>query len=177
MHGDDGEPVLNSVLRVGQYRVRYLTFTRPELLQLWQQIQRYRTLFSDLTRGDFGNFMQFVTSKDTFWLEVLDGRERVGIVALEGVGKLIDAEAHVLFLDSELSKKVPVCKAIVVWLFDHFPFHRLTVQVPEKYFATLRLVREIGFKQEGRKRQATLVNGRWLDNYMFGLTRPEVQKL
>jgi len=149
--------------------------TRPELISLWSQLRRFRTLFSDLTRGDLGNFIRYVISGDTFWLEILDGKERVGIVMLDGVSRLVEAEAHVLFLDSELMKKVPVCRATMAWLFDNFPFHRLTVQVPQRYFATLRLVEAIGFKREGRKRQATLLNGKWHDNYLFGIVRSEVK--
>jgi RimJ/RimL family protein N-acetyltransferase len=154
-----------------------MSLTASKLASLWEKLKRFRTLFSDLTRGDVVNFVNFVTSSDTFWLEILEAERLVGLVVLEDMGKIIDVEAHVLFMDRDLSNKVPVCKAIVKWLFTTFPFQRLTVQIPETYMAPVRLVNEIGFKREGKKRRAVLISGKWVDVFILGLTRPEVARL
>jgi RimJ/RimL family protein N-acetyltransferase len=154
-----------------------LSLTPQKIASLWDKLKRFRTLFSDLTRGDVVNFVNFVTSSDTFWLEILESERLVGIVVLEGMGKVIDVEAHVLFMDRDLSNKVPVCKAIVRWLFATFPFQRITVQVPTIYMAPVRLVNQLGFKREGKKRQAVLISGKWVDVFILGLVRPEVLAL
>jgi RimJ/RimL family protein N-acetyltransferase len=154
-----------------------LSLDAKKLQALWEKLKRFRTLFSDLTRGDVVNFVNYVTSSDTFWLEIMEDRFLVGIVVLEGISKVVDAEAHVLFMDRELSNKVPVCKAIIKWLFATFPFQRLTVQIPEIYMAPIRLVNDLGFKREGKKRQAVLISGKWVDVFVLGLIRPEVAKL
>jgi RimJ/RimL family protein N-acetyltransferase len=80
-------------------------------------------------------------------------------------------------MDRDLSNKVPVCKAIVRWLFATFPFQRITVQVPTIYMAPVRLVNQLGFKREGKKRQAVLISGKWVDVFILGLVRPEVLAL
>ncbi len=168
------DAVPDRFLVVGRYSVRMMSLTAPKLAQLWERLKRFRTLFSDLTRGDVINFVNYVTSSDTFWLEILEGDRLAGIVVLEDMGKIVDVEAHVLFMDRDLSSKVPVCKAIIEWLFATFPLQRLTVQIPEIYMAPVRLVNQLGFKREGKKRQAALISGKWVDVFILGLTRPEV---
>ena len=169
--------VPDRVLEVGRYNVRMMTLTPAKVVELWRKLSRFRTLFSDLTRGDFGSFFAYVVSGDTFWLEIYDGNFLVGLVVLEGMGQLIDAEAHVLFMDRDLTNKVPVCKAIIRWLFATFPLQRLTVQIPTIYMAVVRLVNDLGFRREGRKRRAVLISGKWVDVFILGLTRSEAVRV
>lgn len=156
-----------------------MSLTWPKLLLLWEQLKQHRTLFSDITRGDIENFIGYVTNKDTLWLEIYKEKELIGIIMLENMHQIVDADAHVLFLEAHpaLTEKIPICKATISWLFSSFPLQRLTVQVPALYRATGRLVASLGFKQEGKKRQAVLIGGRWIDVYIFGLIRSEVVKI
>jgi len=150
-----------------------MTLSWEKLLLIWEQMKRFRTLFSDLTRGDLDNFIRYITNDDTLWLEIWKDRELVGIVTLEDLHRIIDFETHILFLDRDMTDKLPIVKAGVLWVFDNFPIQRMSVTLPPMYFATIRLVNEIGFKQEGRKRESLLLNGKWIDQYLFGLTRRE----
>jgi len=171
----DVERLPAPLLEHGEYQVRQMTLTRQKLAALWKELLKYRTLFSDLTRGDFVNFVQYVTSEDTLWLEIWRGSSLVGIATFEELHKVIDAESHVLFFDRELANKVPVCKAIIAWLFANFPLQRLSTQLPSIYHAPIRLTMDIGFVREGRKRQAVLISGRWVDVDIFGIVRSEVK--
>lgn len=169
------------IVSLDKYYVRPMSLSWPKLMILWEQLKKFKTLFSDLTRGDLGNFIKYVSNRDTLWLEVWEdkggerGHELVGIISLEGMHQIVDAEAHVLFLDRELADKVPICKATIKWLFQTFPLHRLTVQIPTIYYAPVRMVRNLGFKPEGKKRQAVLISGKWQDVFILGLTRSEVK--
>lgn len=163
------------IIEHGAYKVRMMSLTWNKLLLIWAQLKRFRTLFSDLTKGDLENFIRYISSRDTLWLEVYKGKELVGIVTLEGMHKIIDVNAHVLYLDRDLADKVEVSKKIISWLFENFPFQRISVEVPEMYYATSRLVMNLGFRKEGKKRQAVLMGGKWLDVYLFGLIRSEVK--
>jgi hypothetical protein len=154
-----------------------LPLTWPRVFSLWDKLKRFRTLFSDLTQGDLRNFVAYLLNKDTMWLEITEDSRLSGIVVLEGLSKVIDAEAHVLFMDRELSNKVPVCKAIIKWIFSVLPLQRLTVQIPTIYMGPVRLVNELGFRREGKKRQAVLISGKWIDVFILGLTRPEAERL
>ncbi len=149
----------------------------PRVFALWDKLKRFRTLFSDLTQGDMKNFVAYLLNRDTMWLEINEGKILAGIVVLEGLSKVIDAEAHVLFMDRDLANKVPVCKAIIKWIFDVLPLQRLTVQLPTIYMGPVRLVNELGFRREGKKRQAVLISGKWTDVFILGLTRPEAERL
>ena len=175
--GSDIVPDSSVVVVEGRFSARYMRLTWPKLLMLWEQLKAYRMLFSDLTRGDLKNFIGYVTSQDTLWLEIWRDKELVGIVTLERMHQIVDADAHVLFLESHptLTDKIPVCKAIIAWIFASFPLQRLTVEVPSVYRATGRFVKKLGFRQEGKKRQAILIDRHWIDVYIFGLTRAEAQ--
>jgi len=169
----DGDSVSDCLLTVGRYKMKMMNLSWEKLLLLWDQLKRFRTLFSDITRGDFDNFIRYITHDNTIWLEICKDREIVGLVTLEELHRVVDFETHILFLDRDLTDKLPITKAGVLWVFDNFPIQRLSVTIPTMYFATIRLVHDIGFKQEGRKRESLLLNGKWIDQYLFGLTRRE----
>lgn len=174
MQRNDGQrSSTDNVVEVGRWKVRELTLNWPKLHLLWHTLTKFRTLFSDLTRGDFDNFVRYVTAEDTFWLEIVNEREIIGIVTLEGMHRVVDLEAHMIFFDRELAEKVPLCRAIVKWVFATFPIQRITVQIPTMYYATVRMVKTIGFVKEGEKRQAVLIGGRWVNVYLMGMTRQE----
>lgn len=159
-------------------KVVQLTLSLPKLRMLWETTSRFRTLFSDLTRGNISNFLHFLTLKGSIWLEIQNEQgASVGIICCSGLEQVTDLEAHVIFFDRDLASKVPLCKDVVQWLFATFPIQRITVHVPVMYYATVRLVRSIGFVREGEKRQAILIGGRWVNVYIFGLTRQEAVTL
>ncbi len=100
------------VVAEGRYEVRMMPLTWPRVFSLWDKLRRFRTLFSDLTQGDLKNFVAYLVNKDTMWLEINEGDRLAGIVVLEDLSKVIDAEAHVLFMDRELANKVPICRLL-----------------------------------------------------------------
>lgn len=161
--------------------VRHMTIGTDwkKLEALWARLQTFRTLFSDITRGDFQNFVAQATSADSLWLEILKGNEVVGLFSIEGLHKIVDVEAHILFFDRDTSSagRVQLCKRLMEWLFDRLPIQRVSVHVPTIYYATVRLAKNVGFKTEGKKRQAVLIGGRWNDILLLGLTRAEAVKI
>lgn len=178
MHSYVSDPVPDSpvVLDSGRFTVKELQLTWEKLTQLWHQISSYRTLFSDLTRGDLDNFLRFVQTGYSIWLEVYEGASLVGLFCFTHLEKVIDTDAHVIFFDRHLSDKTELCRAVISWMFKKFPLQRMTVDVPTFYYATVRLVKDVGFVQEGERRNATLISGRWSNVYSFGITRAEVSE-
>jgi RimJ/RimL family protein N-acetyltransferase len=165
------------VLQHEDFVVKEMRLSWEKLAQLWATISKFRTLFSDLTNGDIDNFLRFITTGHSIWLEVYEKGALVGIVSLTNMEKVVDTDAHVIFFDKDLTDKVEICRLITKWTFKKFPLQRITVEVPYFYYSTLRLVRGIGFRDEGEKRNAVLIRGRWANVYILGITRQEAAAL
>jgi RimJ/RimL family protein N-acetyltransferase len=171
-------PLSEPIIQVGPWFVREMVLTWEKVQQLWKLVQRHRLLFSDLTRNDFGNFFHALTQPKTLWFEVWRGDEElVGLVWLSDLEMTVDGVAHMVFFDRQPAEKKLVCRELIKWVFRQYPLHRVTVTPPELYFATHRLLKALGFKLEGKKREAVMLGGRWTDVRIYGLTRSEVEAL
>lgn len=168
----------DGILLIAEYskwRVRELQLTPEKLAYIWEQMQLHKALFSDMTRDDKINFRNIITSKDTFWMEVLDDQDNlIGLIYLMNMQWVIDAEAHIVFFDRQPAEKALLCRQVIQWLFENFPFHRLSATIPSIYFATIRLAKKIGFKDEGIKRESQLIGNKWVHEEMLGILRAEV---
>lgn len=153
-----------------------MELTKLKIEWLWAELCKYKTLFSDFTRGRQDNFMALLADPFTYWIEIVDDRGSiVGILYLTGLSALVDCNIHALIFDRKSTDKAVVCKAIIKHMFEKFPaLHRITATFPIIYGMTNRLVRKIGFTFEGRKRQAQLIGGKWVDEVTFGILASEV---
>lgn len=165
------------VLAYGEWSVVELALTPEKLKWIWEEMNRFRTLFSDFTRGDFDTFYAVITSHDSVWLEILDGQgQTVGIAYWTDMLRMLDAECHLIFFDGKPAEKTELCREIARWFFIEYPqFHRMTATLPHIYHATIRLAKRIGFVEEGRKRQARLIGGRLVDEVILGLLAEELK--
>ena len=170
---NDTEPLLT----LGPWVVKNMTLTREKVAMLWQMVQPFRTVFSDLTRGDAENFVHAITHPASLWFEVWEDQMLVGIAWMTDINLVTDSSAHLLFFDRHPAEKRDVCMALIKWVFRNYPLHRISAHVPHMYHATLRLVQAMGFVPEGVKREAVLIRGSWVDIHMFGLTRSEVEAI
>lgn len=161
-------------LTSSKWEVSDMTLNHEKILALWKLLQRHRTLFSDLTWCDVDNFVRSLMSSNTIWLEVREAGTVVGVIWFDELHTVTDAIAHLVFFDRMPTEKVDLCKAVIRWMFERFPLHRLTVTPPAIYFMTVKLLKRLGFTQEGRKREAVLIGGEWRDQLIFGITRNEV---
>lgn len=158
-----------------QWVVKMLEGTPEKLQQVWSEISSHRSLFSDTTEGDVENFKALMFSPDVFWMEVLDRQGNlVGVMYLTDTQLLIDASVHLVFFDRKLSEKAGLCREVLRWLFHHFAYRRLTAYIPSIYYATVRLAKKIGFKDEGLRRDAYLIGNKWVDEVILGILRSEV---
>jgi hypothetical protein len=150
--------------------------TLEKIKWMWDEMNHYRSLFSDLTKGSAENFYNVLMLPDSFWLEVVDKDDKmVGVVYWTGMGQVIDCDVHIVFFDRKPTEKIPLCKEIAKWFFTAFPsYNRMTATLPEFYHATIRIACRIGFKREGKKRQSQLMGGKYVDEIVFGLLASEV---
>lgn len=169
-------PTTDVVAEDGVWRLREMVLTWEKIGILWETMKRHNTLFSDITRDDSANFVEALTTPNTLWMEVWKGDEEiVGVLWVTDLYVTIDANVHCVYFDRAPAEKDGITWEAVKWFFRNFPAQRLTAPVPALYHATIRMLKRIGFTEEGRKRNAILISGKWSDQLLFGITRPEVE--
>lgn len=164
---------VDPILSLGRWDVREMVLTWEKVEALWNLMRGYTTLFSDLTRGDFGNFFKVITEQRSLWFEIWEVQELVGLLWLTDMELTVDASAHMAFFDRKPTEKEPVVRELIRWVFARYPLHRISVNVPRMYHATHRLVERLGFRREGTKREAVMIHGTWDDVKMYGLLRSQ----
>lgn len=162
------------ILKEDKWEVNQLELTVEKLDQMWQMFQKYKSLFSDHNRGDMHAWTVFITSPDTYWLEVSEAGVPVGLIYFEGFNKGIELIGHMVYFDRKPAEKLEVTRGILNFMFENFPIQRVVVEIPHMYHATDRLLIRLGFRKEGRKRQAVLLGGTWKDTIMYGLLRSDL---
>jgi hypothetical protein len=167
----------NMKITSGKWEVQDMTLNPAKVMYMWELLQRHRTLFSDLTWGDIDNFVRAIASTNTLWFEVREHDVVVGIIWFDDMHLVTDTLAHMVFFDRMPVEKLEVCNQVIKWMFTKFPIQRITVTPPAIYFMTIKLLRRLGFTQDGCKRQAVLIGGEWKDILIFGITREEVNAL
>lgn len=162
------------LLEFDGWQVREMVLTPAKLDNLWDRFQQYPTLFSDLTKGSKENFVAMFSQRDSYWMEVYDGDELIGLLYLMNLIQIVDADVHILFFDRRTKNKASLCRAVLRLMFDKFKLHRVSSQIPDIYYATIRLAQDVGFRKEGVKRECILLGGRWRSQVQFGLLASEL---
>jgi Acetyltransferase (GNAT) domain len=180
----DSSQMLNSALEhqpssviaeFDHWKVVPLELTVEKIRWLWDEMNKYKSLFSSLTIGDINNFAAVFAQPDSIWFDVQDEHgNTVGILSMTDLKRVIDCEVHMMFFDRKPHEKVHLCKLLIEYVFEQFPLRRMTATIPSIYYSTVRLVQKIGFHEEGRKAQSQLIGNRWVDEVIFGLLRQEV---
>ncbi len=161
---------------IDKWAVREMSLSPEKVDAMWEILRQYRTIFTDFTKGDKDNFVRLLASPDMYWLEIHDeeAEELVGLVYFQDLMTSTDALGHLVILDRKASEKAKVIQAIAKYMFDNFAINRISAPIPAIYFGSRRLLLKAGFKLEGTKREALLIEGKWHDTQIFGLLRSEV---
>lgn len=160
-----------------RWQVRECIFDTAKIQWIWDEMKKYDSLFSDLTKGSAESFVNLICSPFTIWLEVIDTKapeHPVGLIYATDTQRIIDCEVHILFFDRKPQEKAPLVKMVLEWAFNNYPFRRMTTSIPAFYYATIRLTEKLGFKHEGRRREALMLGNKWVDEVILGILRQEV---
>ncbi len=171
---DSDNHVGRIIVRRGEWTIREMTFTPERIGWLGEQLKKYPSLTTDPTKQDPSILWKSVSSPQSYWTEVWKADVLVGILFLSDIQPGVDARVHPIFFDRSLSDKVEICLDGLRWAKHQFMLHRFTAALPEIYFATVRMAKKIGFVQEGTRREVYLINGRWCDEFVFGLLASEI---
>jgi RimJ/RimL family protein N-acetyltransferase len=163
------------VVETADYGIQDFPLTLESVRWLWEQMQRFRTLFSDATIGDLDNYVRLVTLPNSMWFRVVSKQswEVVGILYITDIQPLCDMTVHVIFFDRKFTDKVEICAAHLRYMFATLNTHRASALIPDIYHATIRFAERVGFKREGIRRESVLIGGRWRDEIMLGILQRE----
>src|SRR4051812_39897745 len=123
----------------GKWSIKHMVLTAEKTKKLWDIMQGYSTLFSDVTRNDYQNWVIYVTDPYTCWFEMYEDGALVGILHCEDMQQVYDTQAHIIIFDRRPASKIDGCRLAMRYLFDNFPLNRITVEAPRVYYATIRL--------------------------------------
>ena len=150
--------------------VKHKALTRQGMWDLWERVKGHTKMFSDETRGDPTSFWQNML-KDSVILETDDG---CGFLTLSEVKPGLRAEAHLTFLDHKLSPRVELIRECLLWAFLSYDLYRIEVFIPALGHTLRRVLKKIGFKEEGCLRNRSWYEGQLVDTIVLSILREEV---
>lgn len=111
------------------------------------------------------------------WVVAYDGR-LAGQLTVSGIawGSAQMASAG-YWVDRELAGRgvIPTALALAVdYCFFTLGLHRIEVNIRPENHASLRVVRKLGFREEGARERYLHIDGDWRDHLSFALTADEV---
>lgn len=150
--------------------IRFASFTRQKLWDLWEEMHPHLKLFGDDWIRDPEVFMKFILAPDTIVLE-----SDFGLIFLARVREGLRAEVHLYFWDHKLSAHSEFFKEALLWGFLTYNLERVETFVPQDSRAVTRFLRErMGFKFEGLMRNRTQLGGRYINVEIYSILRDEV---
>lgn len=163
--------------RIINRTVWLMDYSIDNLRRLWEKSSEHRILFSDDVNGDFQKFCDVFFSQDRssgivfsnglVW--IVD--DFVGILFMSQIRK-DEALLHFSFFDGRL--RFDISKKMIDYIFTEYGFNRLNAEIVP--FASKRVfsfIERLGFKREGKKRQALLYKDERFDLLLYGLLREE----
>jgi RimJ/RimL family protein N-acetyltransferase len=157
------------------HRVYPLELSIQNLERLWKIISPYKTVWGYEHLNDFWKFVSFMVdlqddntakSRGLFW--VMD--DFAGVFFLTNIDPGMMAQFHYGFF-----KPLGVCKKMVItellgYYFDKYKLHRISMEAP-LYMAkhSFSFIESLGFKWEGREREARLYDGKYFHVNHYGL--------
>ncbi len=100
------------------------------------------------------------------------GRKFLGVVGLESIAHLHQSVELGYWLRADTVRRgnmSEAARATVAWAFKRLNAHRVRVAAATDNFASLGVIRRLGFRFEGIAREAERCQGRWLDHALFSL--------
>jgi RimJ/RimL family protein N-acetyltransferase len=179
---DFGTPVLT--VECDEPEGTFVRSVRPVQLNMerlkfyYDQLKQFDVVFNDFIENDLESFINIFLSDDGHDGIVSNGLiwevDSVGIIYITDI-RPSSAVAHFSFWDRRLKGRENLIRAMLRWGFDQFGFHRIEARVG-LYAApwVSRAIERVGFKKEGRLREAVQYKGEWFDMNVYSILEHEV---
>lgn len=153
------------------------SITPEKIRDLWVEASKHDVLFSDYTEGKLEPFIDVLMDPRGVWFEIVEDGQILGAMYLSDVIPGFDAVGHFTFWDSIASGREPLALYAMEFVMDRYNLHRLTAKIPVYQKGTIRFTERLGFKREGKIREAVPHKGKWMPMYSFGILRSEVDDM
>ena len=148
------------------------------LSSYYDNLKRFKTVFNSYIENNLDEFIKLFVQGDGDSVKatgLLWEVDDVGILYLTEIALGHDALAHFNFWDRRFKGREGLIRGMLVHVMDTFELHRVTVEVGTFAGGWLpNAVERIGFKKEGRKREAIMFEGIWYDSLLYSILRSEV---
>lgn len=149
--------------------------TEAMLKKTWERYSQYSVMFSDVTLHSYEHFLQIVMVPGTVVLSIELQGEEIGLVYFTDIRLSTSAYGHYIFWDRNSGAgRHRVLLTIQRRFMQEFNLHRMDMSVPIFAFAALHRLHKIGYRIEGRRKDALLYKGRWADMLEFGVLLEEL---
>lgn len=167
--------------RMPTYVIRDLQLSPAKLEHLWRTLEGRPSEFSAFEAPDPAAFQSAMFDGSVLWFEVVDTDRPAGpdearaLIALTIQEMDPNATLSMTLLDRRGPDKIDVLRTFVRSLFERFPLHRVSIEVPRVHFALRRLIEHAGFIYEGKRRDGVRLKAQWVGVNLYGVLRPEVE--
>lgn len=158
--------------------VHPFVFTPDGLKSLYEKASAYPVLFGRKL-DDMKDFLRFMLLENLsgdpepaglFW--ILD--DYVGMFFMDRI-TTEEADVHYSFFDRRHKGREVLVREMIRYVFHHYDFVRLNVQIPAYAgMGPRKFIERCGFKIEGRKRDACFWRGQRFDVYCYGILREDL---
>lgn len=147
----------------------------------YNKLKKFDTVFNSYIANNIDDFIKlFVTgngNSDVRATGLIWEVDDVGILYATEIAIGHDALVHFNFWDRRLRGRENLLRGMMKHFIELFDLHRISTEVG--LFAAPWLpvaVERIGFKREGRKREALKFKGQWFDSIIYSMLKSEVER-
>lgn len=150
--------------------IELMQITKGNVDWLWNNINKYDSLFSDFSERSLDGFIKRLLEFDNICFKIGE----TGYVFLEQIQPMRDCKFHGASFDRKLIGKESMAIAVIRLAFEVFQLQRMSAGIPSYARFANGFLKRIGFKQEGTLRDYYRHKGEWYDYHLFGILKKEV---
>ena len=166
-----------------EYVVRPFEWTLTEAEKYSETFAKFRIFVDDVAK-DLNGFLASMMGSRSLWFEVAEAvtGEHVGFIYLTDLvpsgteRRMVSATFHATVWDANATSRLGVAKRFIRELFRSLRLHRLVAIVPLNKGGAIRVMKRLGFKQEGVLRQVVRYNGAWYSALLLSVLEDEVSQ-
>jgi RimJ/RimL family protein N-acetyltransferase len=110
------------------------------------------------------------------WLAIKEEGEIFGLAAFRAI-QAHTVEIHMYAMPNKCNKWKSIVKSVLEWLYSKENINKVIALVGVNHKTTYKLLKKIGFTQEGLIKESYLKDGKFHDQYVMGLTRKDIGRL